>query len=123
MSVVNAFDEILGDSRRIVITVIMTNMLRSVIETTPEDLLHVVYLSANKIAAAHDGLKLDVLAEACGTKETHIKKQYKVLKHRECRGRIAFAKKKNEGCPGCALRTRRHVRERGEEKMEAYANS
>lgn len=87
MSVVNAFDEILGDSRRIVITVIMTNMLRSVIETTPEDLLPVVYLSANKIAAAHDGLELGIgdasiikaLAEACGTKEAHIKKQYKVL--------------------------------------------
>ncbi|KAF3614036.1 DNA ligase 1 [Capsicum annuum] len=87
MFVVKAFDAISKESGRIVITEIATNMLRTVIETTPEDLLPVVYLSANKIAAAHDGLELGVgdasiikaLAEACGAKEAHIKKQYKEL--------------------------------------------
>ncbi|CAN4119414.1 unnamed protein product [Withania somnifera] len=87
MFVVKAFDAISKESGRIVITEIVTNMLRTVIETTPEDLLPVVYLSANKIAAAHDGLELGIgdasiikaLAEACGTKEAHIKKQYKEL--------------------------------------------
>ncbi|MCD7449099.1 tRNA ligase [Datura stramonium] len=87
MFVVKAFDAISKESGRIVITEIVTNMLRTVIETTPEDLLPVVYLSANKIAAAHDGMELGIgdasiikaLAEACGAKEAHIKKQYKEL--------------------------------------------
>ncbi|KAG5577855.1 hypothetical protein H5410_057989 [Solanum commersonii] len=87
MFVVKAFDAISKESGRIVITEIVTNMLRTVIETTPEDLLPVVYLAANKIAAAHDGMELGIgdasiikaLAEACGAKEAHIKKQYKEL--------------------------------------------
>lgn len=88
MFVVKAFDVISKESGRIVITEIVTNMLRTVIETTPEDLLPVVYLAANKIAAAHDGMELGIgdasvikaLAEACGAKEAHIKKQYKVIR-------------------------------------------
>ncbi|KAK4358658.1 hypothetical protein RND71_020887 [Anisodus tanguticus] len=87
MFVAKALDAISKESGRIVITEIVTNMLRTVIQTTPEDLLPVVYLAANKIAAAHDGMELGIgdasiikaLAEACGAKEAHVKKQYKEL--------------------------------------------
>ncbi|KAM0065322.1 putative DNA ligase (ATP) [Helianthus debilis subsp. tardiflorus] len=84
---VRVFDEISKESGRIVITEIVCNMLRTVIETTPDDLVAVVYLLANRIAPAHEGLELGIgdasiikaLAEACGAKEAHIKKQYKEL--------------------------------------------
>lgn len=87
MFVVKAFDAISKESGRIAITEIVCNMLRTVMETTPDDLLAVVYLLANRIASAHEGLELGIgdasiikaLAEACGTKEAHIKKQYKVI--------------------------------------------
>ncbi|KAK4408459.1 DNA ligase 1 [Sesamum angolense] len=87
MFVVKALDAISKESGRIAITEIVCNMLRTVIETTPDDLLAVVYLLANRIASAHDGLELGIgdasiikaLAEACGTKEAHVKKQYKEL--------------------------------------------
>ncbi|KAK6144367.1 hypothetical protein DH2020_021187 [Rehmannia glutinosa] len=87
MFVVKAFDAISKESGRIAITEIVCNMLRTVIETTPDDLLPVVYLLANRIAPAHEGLELGIgdasiikaLAEACGAKEAHIKKQYKEL--------------------------------------------
>lgn len=88
MFVAKAFSAIEEESGRIAITDIVTNMLRTVIHTTPDDLLPAVYLSANKIAPAHEGLELGIgdasiikaLAEACGAKEAHIKKQYKVGK-------------------------------------------
>lgn len=84
---VRVFDAISKESGRIVITGIVCNMLRTVIKTTPDDLLPVVYLLANRIAPAHEGLELGIgdasiikaLAEACGAKEAHIKKQYKEL--------------------------------------------
>ncbi|KAL9143468.1 hypothetical protein ABFS82_14G238600 [Erythranthe guttata] len=87
MFVVKTFDAISKESGRIAITEIVCNMLRTVIETTPDDLLPVVYLLANRIASAHEGLELGIgdssiikaLAEACGAKEAHIKKQYKEL--------------------------------------------
>ncbi|KAK4480040.1 hypothetical protein RD792_013097 [Penstemon davidsonii] len=87
MFVVKAFDAISKESGRIAITEIVCNMLRTVIETTPDDLVAVVYLLANRIASAHEGLELGLgdasiikaLAEACGAKEAHIKKQYKEL--------------------------------------------
>ncbi|KAK3018949.1 hypothetical protein RJ639_003591 [Escallonia herrerae] len=83
---VRVFDAVSKESGRIAITEVVCNMLRTVISTTPEDLLPVVYLSANRIAAAHEGLELGIgdasiikaLAEACGAKEAQIKKQYKV---------------------------------------------
>ncbi|CAH9072825.1 unnamed protein product [Cuscuta europaea] len=87
MFVAKAFDAVAEESGRIAITGIVTNALRTVIHTTPNDLLPVVYLFANKIAPAHEGLELGIgdasiikaLAEACGAKEAHIKKQYKDL--------------------------------------------
>ncbi|CAN6476796.1 unnamed protein product [Victoria cruziana] len=82
-----ALDLIANESGRIAMTEIMCNVFRTVIDTTPDDLLAVVYLSANKIAPAYKGVDLGigdaaiikVLAEACGRNETHIKTQLKTL--------------------------------------------
>jgi DNA ligase-1 len=82
-----AFDLIANETGRIVITDIVCNMLRTVMDTTPEDLVAVVYLLANKVAPAHEGVELGIgealiikaLAEACGRKEKEVKKQYKVI--------------------------------------------
>ncbi|XP_071921203.1 DNA ligase 1-like isoform X1 [Coffea arabica] len=87
MFVAKALDAISKESGQIAITAIVCNMLRTVMETTPEDLVAVVYLLANRIAPAHEGLELGIgdasiikaLSEACGTKEAQIKKQYKEL--------------------------------------------
>ncbi|XP_057483850.1 DNA ligase 1-like [Actinidia eriantha] len=84
---VKAFDAIDKESGRIAITDIVCNMLRTVIATTPDDLLPVVYLLANKIAPAHEGVELGIgdasiikaLAEACGAKESQIKSKYQAL--------------------------------------------
>ncbi|TXG73777.1 hypothetical protein EZV62_002356 [Acer yangbiense] len=82
-----ALDMISNESGRIIITDIVCNMLRTVIDTTPEDLVAVVYLAANKVAPAHEGLELGIgdasiikaLAEACGRTEIQVKKQYKEM--------------------------------------------
>ncbi|XAR60030.1 DNA ligase (ATP) [Bertholletia excelsa] len=84
---VKAFDAVDKESGRIAITEIVCNMLRTVISTTPDDLLPVVYLLANKIAPSHEGLELGIgdasitkaLAEACGAKESQIKSKYQAL--------------------------------------------
>ncbi|XP_027150563.1 DNA ligase 1 isoform X2 [Coffea eugenioides] len=97
MFVAKALDAISKESGRIAITAIVCNMLRTVMETTPEDLVAVVYLLANRIASAHEGLELGIgdasiikaLSEACGTKEAQIKKQYKES------GKDSQEKKKN----------------------------
>ncbi|XVF68504.1 hypothetical protein PTKIN_Ptkin11bG0007800 [Pterospermum kingtungense] len=80
-----AFDLISNESGRIVITDIVCNMLRTVIYTTPDDLVATVYLAANKVAPAHEGLELGIgdasiikaLAEAFGRTESQVKSQYK----------------------------------------------
>ncbi|XP_021910323.1 DNA ligase 1-like [Carica papaya] len=82
-----AFDMISNETGRIVITDIVCNMLRTVIDTTPADLVAVVYLAANKVAPAHEGLELGIgdasiikaLSEAFGRTEAQVKKQYKEL--------------------------------------------
>ncbi|GFQ05217.1 DNA ligase 1 [Phtheirospermum japonicum] len=87
MFVAKALDAIAIESGRIAITEIVCNLLRTVIETTPDDLLAVVYLLANRIAPAHEGLELGIgdasiikaLSVACGATEAHVKKQYKDL--------------------------------------------
>jgi hypothetical protein len=81
-----AFDMISKETGRILITDIVCNMLRTVMHTTPDDLVPVVYLSANRIAPGHEGLELGIgdasiikaLAEACGRTDVQVKKQYKV---------------------------------------------
>ncbi|KAI5409879.1 hypothetical protein KIW84_055364 [Lathyrus oleraceus] len=80
-----AFDMIDAESGRIVMTDIVYNLLRTVIHVAPEDLVSVVYLSANRIAPAHAGLELGIgdasiikaLAEAYGRTEKQIENQYK----------------------------------------------
>ncbi|CAI0398006.1 unnamed protein product [Linum tenue] len=82
-----AFDMIANESGRIVITDIVCNMLRTVMDTTPEDLLPVVYLLANKIAPAHEGIELGIgeailiraLAEAYSKMERDVKKMYQEM--------------------------------------------
>ncbi|XP_010521722.1 PREDICTED: DNA ligase 1 [Tarenaya hassleriana] len=82
-----AFDMISHETGRIVITDILCNMLRTVIATTPEDLVATVSLSANEIAPAHEGLELGIgdasikkaLAEAFGRTEKQVDKEYKEL--------------------------------------------
>ncbi|GLT80757.1 hypothetical protein SLA2020_521800 [Shorea laevis] len=80
-----AFDLISNETGRILITDIVCNMFRTVIDTTPEDLVSVVYLAANKVASPHEGLELGIgdasiikaLAEAFGRTEAQVKSQYK----------------------------------------------
>ncbi|RLN17285.1 uncharacterized protein C2845_PM02G10910 [Panicum miliaceum] len=82
-----ALDLISNESGRIVITEILSNVFRTVMATTPDDLLATVYLSANRIAPPHEGIELGIgdasviraLAEAYGRKEEHVKKDLKVL--------------------------------------------
>ncbi|CAN6323665.1 unnamed protein product [Urochloa humidicola] len=82
-----ALDIISNESGRIVITEILSNVFRTVMATTPDDLLATVYLSANRIAAPHEGIELGIgdasviraLAEAYGRKEEHVKKDLKEL--------------------------------------------
>lgn len=67
-------------------TEILCNVFRTVIATSPGDLLPVVYLVANKVAPAHEGVELGIgeatlvkaLAEATGRKEAQIKIDMKV---------------------------------------------
>ncbi|XP_041995937.1 DNA ligase 1-like [Salvia splendens] len=87
MFLAKTLEAVSKESGRIVITGIVCNMLRTVTETAPDDLLAVMYLLVNRIAPAHEGLELGIgessiikaLAEACGAKEAHIKKQYEEL--------------------------------------------
>nr|CAB3494346.1 unnamed protein product [Digitaria exilis] len=82
-----ALDLISNESGRIVITEILSNVFRTVMATTPDDLLATVYLSANRIAPPHEGIELGIgdasviraLAEAYGRKEEHVKKDLKEL--------------------------------------------
>lgn len=86
MFVAKALDAVSEESSRIAMTQIVCNLLRTVMETTPDDLLAVMYLFANRIAPPHEGLELGIgessiikaLGEACGAKESHITKKYKV---------------------------------------------
>ncbi|XP_020870859.1 LOW QUALITY PROTEIN: DNA ligase 1 [Arabidopsis lyrata subsp. lyrata] len=83
-----AFDLIALESGRIVITDILCNMLRTAIATTQDDLLSTVYLAANEIAPAHEGVKLGIgkgssiikaISEAFGRTKAQVKQQYTQL--------------------------------------------
>ena len=45
-------------TKRIEITNILTNALRTIIATTPEDLLPAIYLCSNRVAPAHAAVEL-----------------------------------------------------------------
>ena len=78
--------EISNESGRLAITEIMTNVFRTVMATSPQDLLPIVYLAANRVAPPHEGVELGIgdaaiikaLAEAAGRKEAMVKSEYKV---------------------------------------------
>ncbi|MBA0554819.1 hypothetical protein Golob_013901, partial [Gossypium lobatum] len=78
-----ASDSMSNETSQILITGIGCNMLRTVIYTTPVDLLAMAYLAANKLAPTHEGLELGIgeasiikfLTEAYGRTEPHIKIQ------------------------------------------------
>jgi DNA ligase-1 len=82
-----ALDPIPNESGRILITEILSNVFRTIIATTPEDLLATVYLSVSRIAPPHEGIELGIgdtsiiraLSEAYGRKEEHVKKNLKVV--------------------------------------------
>lgn len=82
-----ALELISNESGRIAITEILCNVFRTVIATTPGDLLATVYLAANRIAAPHEGIELGIgdaslvraLSEAYGRNEEQVKKQLKDL--------------------------------------------
>ncbi|XP_043706255.1 DNA ligase 1 [Telopea speciosissima] len=82
-----AFDFISQEKGRIATTELLCNVFRTVMATTPGDLISVVYLSANKVAPSHEGVELGlgdsalnkVLAEAYGRSEAQIKKQTEEL--------------------------------------------
>ncbi|KAJ1694111.1 hypothetical protein LUZ63_010809 [Rhynchospora breviuscula] len=82
-----ALDLISNESGRIVITEILSNVFRTVMATTPGDLLATVYLAANRIAPPHEGIELGIgdaalikaLGEAYGRNDDQVKKQLKEL--------------------------------------------
>ncbi|XP_042505747.1 DNA ligase 1 isoform X1 [Macadamia integrifolia] len=82
-----AFDFIGQEKGRIATTELLCNVFRTVMATTPSDLVAVVFLSANKVAPSHEGVELGlgdsalnkVLAEAYGRSEAQIKKQTEEL--------------------------------------------
>ena len=57
---IDTFTAIDATTKRLEITNLLTNALRTIIATTPEDLLPTVYLLANRIAPAHAGVELGI---------------------------------------------------------------
>lgn len=81
------FVEIEQYTARTEIIRLLTNMFRSVVELSPNDLLACVYLTINKIAPSYEGLELGVgesilikaVASATGKKDSVIKAEYEKL--------------------------------------------
>ncbi|RYR11309.1 hypothetical protein Ahy_B05g079772 isoform E [Arachis hypogaea] len=101
-----ALDMISLEPGRIKMTDIACNLMKTVIYSTPEDLVPLIYLLAKRVAPAHEGLELGIgetsiikaLAEATGRTESKIKKLYqdegdlgKVAK--ECRSSQSMMRK------------------------------
>jgi ATP-dependent DNA ligase len=80
-SLVKVFGEIEKTTKRLEITSLLTNFFRSVILTSPDDLLPCLYLCTNTIAAPYENLELGVgdsllmkaLAEATGRQLKDVK--------------------------------------------------
>lgn len=76
--------EIRNETKRLKITRILANAFRTVLVTTPGDLVYCVYLCSNQLAPAHHGLELGIgestliraIAEATGRKQDSIKSEY-----------------------------------------------
>lgn len=80
--VAKALDAVSKEKGRIVSLEIICNMLRTVMETAPDDLLAAMYLLSNKIAPPHEGLELRIekrsISQAYGAKEAYVMKQSEV---------------------------------------------
>lgn len=80
----NTFEAIAEESKRLVITSLLTNAFRAIIEATPDDLLSTVYLCTNQVSPAHVGIELGIgdatlvkaISMATGKKESTVKAQY-----------------------------------------------
>jgi len=80
----NTFEGIAEESKRLVITSLLTNSFRAIIESSPDDLLAAVYLCTNQISPAHEGIELGIgdsilikaISQATGRKESAIKADY-----------------------------------------------
>ena len=102
------FEKVEAITKRIEVTAIVTEALRTVIETPPQDLLPCIYLCVNKLAPAHEGIELGLgdmllqkaLGEATGRLPKDIKADYqqlgdlgKVAKQSRACQRVMFASK------------------------------
>ena len=80
----NTFEAIADESKRLVITSLLTNAFRDIIQATPEDLLATVYLCTNQVSPAHEGVELGLgdatlikaICQATGRKESAVKAEY-----------------------------------------------
>ncbi|GAB4820174.1 hypothetical protein N2152v2_007220 [Parachlorella kessleri] len=80
----DTFEAIADEPKRLAITGLLIRAFRTVVATTPEDLLPIVYLCTNRVAPAHEGLELGIgdatlikaLSQATGRKEDRIKQEY-----------------------------------------------
>jgi len=78
------FETIAEESKRLVITEQLTKAFRTILATTPEDLLPCVYLCVNRVAPQFSGVELGIgdatlikaLAEAAGKTEAVVKASY-----------------------------------------------
>ncbi|XP_021862658.2 DNA ligase 6 isoform X3 [Spinacia oleracea] len=78
------FDIVEGERGKIKATSILSNMFRSLLALSPDDVLPAIYLCTNKIAADHENMELNIggslvasaLEEACGINRAKIREMY-----------------------------------------------
>lgn len=81
------FDIVEGEKGKIKATSMLSNMFRSLLALSPEDVLPAIYLCTNKIAADHENMELNIggslvasaLEEACGTNRAKIREMHNIL--------------------------------------------
>ncbi|CAL8463942.1 g3477 [Coccomyxa elongata] len=56
----HAFEAIANEPKRLQITQLLVTTFRTILATTPEDLLPAVYLCSNQVAPSHEGLELGI---------------------------------------------------------------
>lgn len=56
----DTFNKIGDTTKRLEITLLLTNTFRGIIKQSPSDLLPAVYLCVNRVAPAHEGLELGI---------------------------------------------------------------
>lgn len=79
------FEKVEEITGRLAIQAILTDVFRVVIDTTPEDLVPVIYLSINKLAPSHEGVELGAgesilikaLSDVTGVTAANLRTQYK----------------------------------------------